>query len=227
MKFEGIDTSALSATVKAVLQVTNEAAFEWLNRWCQGTKLAEVFESLVVEDTNTTATAEPLFVPAEAMSSRDIGVSLAKLYCNCHAAGTRSSAIRPVDVVGIIDNCIIFCHILKDEKRINLFKEVKELVQWIPIGLSCKKLDEQRKVSQAIGHNARTTLTINKWEEARILGRAMLRYEKHRDYFKDQLLDQVKILLDATTPADIQPPQYQSPKIVIKREAVEFMELSD
>ncbi|KAI1763727.1 hypothetical protein GGR53DRAFT_531261 [Hypoxylon sp. FL1150] len=208
VQFEGLDQSALNATVKAVLQVTDEAAFEWLSRWCNRTKLTEVFESLIAENRKgTTATAEPLLVPVEAMYFGRMNGSLAKLYRNCHAIGMRSSALRPVDVAGTVDSCIIFCLSLKDEKRVGLLKETRELVLWIPIGLSCRKVDEQRKASKEICHNARTALTVNKWEEARILGRAVLRYEKHRVHFKDQLLNQAKKLLDATTPADTRRPE--------------------
>lgn len=232
-KFEGIDKSALTVTAKAVLQATDEAAWEWLHRWCPCTDLAEVFESITPEiRTDKAARVKPLMVPAEAIDSRGIDAPLAKLYCNCLAFSAEYPLIRPIDVVATIDNCIIFCLVIKDEKRVKLLKRVKEMVQWIPIGLGCKMLDVQKKASQEIGRNARAAQDINRREESMILDRAMLTYEKHRSSFKVQLFDQVKILLDATAPADmhersISPPTALPPREDAFDRLVEVVELSD
>ncbi|XXG99112.1 Phenylalanyl-tRNA synthetase, beta subunit, cytoplasmic [Hypoxylon texense] len=231
VKFEGIDKSALSFTAKAVLQVANEATWGWLHRWCP-----DVFASIasIASEIRTDhgATVNPPIVPAEAMDFRGIDAPLAKLYCNCLAAGAECPVVRPVDVVATIDNCIIFCLVIKDEKRVNPLRVLKDMVQWIPIGLGCKMLDVQKKASQEISRNARTALNISKREEGMILDKAMRTYEKHRLGFKAQLLDQVKVLLDATAPIDIHERMTSPPTPLLLREdafdnMVEVVELSD
>ncbi|KAI1775168.1 hypothetical protein F4818DRAFT_451577 [Hypoxylon cercidicola] len=203
MKFEGIDTGALSATAKAILQVTNEATWQWLQKWCPCTNLAGAVEFLTRGNrADRAATVESLAVPAEAMDPRGIDTPLVKLYRNCCATSAECPAIRPVDVVGIIDNCIIFCLVLKDNERACLLRRVKELLQWIPIGLGCKMIDVQKTASQEISRIARTNLHIDRQKERIILDGAMLMYAKHRCDFEAKLLEQVKMLLDATALVD-------------------------
>lgn len=209
VQFKGIDESALNLAADAVLRVTDEATWEWLQKWCPRANLVEVFHHIIPEACTTKAARTTQFVvPDEAMAIKGLDTTLAKLFCNCRAVRAKYSALQPINVADIIDNCILLCVVLNDKKRADLFKELKELVQWLPVGLSCKMLNVQKGASEAISRNLLASPSVRREQEKNILDNAVYDYEQHRVQFKVQLLERVKTLLDATAPV------YNSPVIL-------------
>lgn len=48
------------------------------------------------------------------------------------------------------DQSSVICQVVKDNKRRVLIKKAKQKVEWLPVGLDCKKLDIQRRAMQRL-----------------------------------------------------------------------------
>ncbi|KAI1658482.1 hypothetical protein F4813DRAFT_395776 [Daldinia decipiens] len=199
-RFEGISQDILDLAAKSVLQVTDEVTVKWLHKWCPYMDFALIFDWIRSIDCVENNYKHNLYmVPSEAMDIKGTGTTLANLYRNCRVAYSKYPVLKMSNVVEIFDNCIIVCRVLKNEKCTDLLKRTKEIIQWLPVGLGCKELEVQRKLSRNLNNLSPSLKDRNKLEEE-LLDAALVEFEIHRQEFTIKLLQQVKLLLDSSDP---------------------------
>ncbi|KAL7627581.1 hypothetical protein AAE478_001774 [Parahypoxylon ruwenzoriense] len=193
-QFKGFDQNSLNLTAKTVLQVTDEVILHWVRRWCPRMNFTDVFDRIRPEGSAEEPRAgEIRVVPIEALDLKGFSITLANLFRRCHTVRPKHADLRLVDVVEIIDRCIIICVVIKDEIRKSPLVELKKMLQWLPIGLDCKRLEALRGARAQL-RKANTCFGDEKEKE--ILDDALCIYEWHRETFRIELLKQLKAFLD-------------------------------
>ncbi|KAI1650806.1 uncharacterized protein F4817DRAFT_368141 [Daldinia loculata] len=199
-RFEGISQDILDLAAKSALQVTDEVTVKWLHKWCPYMDFALIFDWIRSMDCVENNYKHNLYmVPSEAMDIKGTGTTLANLYRNCRLVYSKYPVLKMPNVVEVFDQCIIVCRVLKNEKCTDLLQKTKEIIQWLPVGLGCKELEVQRKLSRNL-NKVSPSLEDGKKLEKELLDAALVEFEIHRQEFTIKLLQQVKLLLDSSDP---------------------------
>ncbi|KAI0022726.1 hypothetical protein F4780DRAFT_164809 [Xylariomycetidae sp. FL0641] len=211
-----IQQSTLQMAANVVLQITDEGLEEWLETWAPGMKWENIFDHIRRVDCEEDPETILFLVPNGALNLRGLTTTLAQLYRQCHQARDRHPITRLADLVRLIDHCIFFCGVLKDLKRKVLLELSKDEMQWIPVGLDCKKLDIHKEASARLqqlnkelsdsnpgqSKTARTRRNRRKRaEEQKILDVALLDFEIKRAESRKQFLNALNVMLQVTKAA--------------------------
>ncbi|KAI1083546.1 hypothetical protein F5B20DRAFT_595523 [Whalleya microplaca] len=216
-RLKGIQQNTLDLTANVVLQVTNEAAMQWLQKWCPSMAWQKIFDHIRPDvTTNEVAGANQFVVPKEALDLKGVEITVAEVFRKCHAIVAEPRPVQLTNLVELIDHCFFLCDILKDENRKSLFGTVKDMVHWLPVGLDCKKLDilqkarhrlqELNSICSAAEKDGKLRQELKKADRVRfrrereneILEQALADFEEHKVAFRVELLKQLKMLLDST-----------------------------
>jgi hypothetical protein len=121
-----------------------------------------------------------------------------------------------------MDQCIIFTGVLKDNKRKDLIEKAKSSFQWFPIGLDAKKfpirakaradLKElnnkyEKKIAKSNDDDLKTLNQKRKQEELNILNVAKADFDTHRERYRIDMLNMLKVLLNSTNTSSPTPVQ--------------------
>ncbi|KAI0111871.1 hypothetical protein F4814DRAFT_460916 [Daldinia grandis] len=198
-RFEGISQHILDLAAKSALQVTDEVTVKWLHKWCPCMDYTLIFDWIRSMDCVENYKHNLYMVPSEAMDTRGTGTTLANLYRNCRTVYSKYPVLKMSNVVEIFDQCIIVCRVLKNEKHADLLQRTKQIIQWLPVGLGCKELEVQRRLSRNLNKISASSKDGKKLEEE-LLDAALVEFEIHRQEFSIKLLQQVKSLLGSSNP---------------------------
>ncbi|KAI1503947.1 hypothetical protein F5X99DRAFT_406625 [Biscogniauxia marginata] len=205
----GIDQSDLNLAAGIILQITNEATMQWLNRWCPNMPWSKLIDA-TNPDAALDVFSSHYHVPMEATSLGNSKTTVAHLFRQCHKLRHECSVIQLKDLFRISDQCILLCEALKDQKRKVLLEKSNEIIQWVSIGLDCKKMSVHRQASDELSKLNQTYRELQESgpvdeklskskEEVEILDQAMLSYKEHRTTFSMSLLNGLQVLLESTS----------------------------
>ena len=153
-------------------------------------------------------------MPEEALDSGDGMRTVVELFHRCAVKLPSPRPEQLPDLTRMIDDCTRLCQALRDGERAALLAEARRTVQWIAIGLDCKKLDIYRdaardlrrnndryQVLQVLGEDLAVTRagaqfrTARRTAERRILDQATEAFDRHREAFTVDLLTMLDQLL--------------------------------
>ncbi|KAI1409413.1 hypothetical protein F5Y13DRAFT_203595 [Hypoxylon sp. FL1857] len=200
MQFGGLCPVALKTAADSIMGLTNEVLLTWLYKWCPNVNLSITFDYIRAQDYREPSKAWAYLVPAEAMCIRATRTTLSKLYSQCRAVRQKHPYPSPFELAEIAHHCIILCQVLKNHKSADLINKLAKVVQWLDIGLGCKKMDAQRDAAQELDRLFFSCAEAPKIIEEKILKAALVTYEIHQAQFTTTLLEQVKALVDSTYP---------------------------
>ncbi|KAI0541263.1 hypothetical protein GGR58DRAFT_498338 [Xylaria digitata] len=213
----GMDPSTMNLAAKVVLQMINEAGYQWLNKWCPHIDLREVFEAIYIGDKETELSNKRFNVPPEAIDTSIMKTSLIELYQRCRQ--NDSGDVDFPKLMKLIDDGVVFLRALRDNKFKALLQETRSTFQWIPIGLDAKKspilkrakseLEELNKKyttgtsngkvdSEALGQTRRS-------EELTILDTALVDFDTHRRTFENEMLERLCVLIASMNSSSAKP----------------------
>ncbi|KAI1308160.1 hypothetical protein F5Y03DRAFT_405340 [Xylaria venustula] len=210
----GIEPSTIDLAARVILKLVNDAAYQWLEKWCPHMDLCEVFEALRAEGEKSSFPSKKYNVPSDAIDA-NIGLgSLSDTYE--HLQGVFSKDPGNVSfhkLMELIDQSVIFSRAVKDTKRKTLLQKTRSMFQWFPIGLDSKKahilkkakddfvkLGKTYKNSSANGEANLGWLSQKRLaDELGIVGETLKQFDSHREWFETQMLDRLDVLLAATS----------------------------
>lgn len=210
-RLRGIEPETLGLAAEIVQQVADEAASDWLRSRCPGTKWSgkEVSARPLCDFNSSIVDYAKLH---HAISLQETKVTVSHLIREARAKFHHTGKLTLLTLIHMIDYCIAVCQVVDDQNRKTQLERTKEKIQWLPVGLDCKKLDIQRRASQKLDeHNGRLRRSFG-WsaqddigsakihqEEQDILDAALVEFQVHRLEFLVELLRTLRQLLQATT----------------------------
>ncbi|KAI0509273.1 hypothetical protein F5B22DRAFT_649112 [Xylaria bambusicola] len=141
-KLQGhINSSTLHFAAEVVLQLVDEAACRWLNKWCPHMDLYEVLADIGIKGPENSHAYKRYNVPLDAMDLSIVNGSLVETYQQCRGIISKDSdEIQFPKLIELIDQSAVFLRAIKDTKGVVLLLTAKSTFQWIPICLDAKKL---------------------------------------------------------------------------------------
>ena len=225
-KLRGLEKEHLQPAVMVLEQVVREATLAWIQTWCPLMNWDKIYSSLVAaaaeqttskprkEDPSSTMNTTKArkkgkdnrhLVPEEAFdSSRGNMQTVMDLFQRCAKSPPQPDQLR--DLVGIVDDCMQLCRTLWDKRRTAQLAKTRQVVQWVALGLDCKKLDIYREAARELRANDAKYQVVRKThskvavtrDERHILDRATAAFEPHREDSYVQLLRAMEELLSNT-----------------------------
>ncbi|KAJ2991334.1 hypothetical protein NUW58_g2550 [Xylaria curta] len=208
---DGIEPATMDLAANAIIHVTNEAACQWLNKWCPGLSLLEVFESTLVEGKGELE-LKRYTVPPEAIGKGETVVSLNNIYQKCHTVYPKGlGEIKFPKLLKLIDVCVAFLGGINDSEHKALLQRTKSKFQWIPVGLGAKKLPLLQQASadlrdlEGLYRHSITNGEVDseylrqkrQEHELRILDAMIEQFDFHRMNFEAEMLEWLNELLTA------------------------------
>ncbi|KAI0489917.1 hypothetical protein F4859DRAFT_523741 [Xylaria cf. heliscus] len=210
---ESIEQSTMNLAARIIIHVTTYSGYRWLNRWCPGMNMCEVFETISVESIEAKLVDKQYNVPPEAIDTRMMTTSLAGMYQRCHDAYPNGSGdIQFPQLLKLIDECTTFLGLLKENNHKTLLQKTKSMFQWTSIGLGAKRLivlkqarADLEKLNGPYKHSVGNSNTesdnlkqSHQEEESSILDAAASRFEIYRKTFETEILHALNTLLAST-----------------------------
>ncbi|KAI1184798.1 hypothetical protein F5B17DRAFT_410637 [Nemania serpens] len=78
-----IGPSTIKLAAGVILQVVNESAYQWFNKWCPGMDLRDVFENIRGKGEDGQLVSKQYTVPPEAIDTSKMATSLGDMYRRC------------------------------------------------------------------------------------------------------------------------------------------------
>ncbi|KAK9774756.1 hypothetical protein SCAR479_08576 [Seiridium cardinale] len=208
-RLRGIEPKTLDLVAKTVQQIASEAANDWLKSSCPRTRWCDkVINVEGLYDFN--APELDYTILDRALSLQGLKNTITSLLVNSRAMTQGTKNMTPLILVRVIDQSIAVCLIAKDAKRRVLLEKTKAKVEWLPVGLDCKKLDIQRRAIQSLEEHytkTRKELALDRpterasrcseWE-IQILDHALVEFQEYRLEFLIDMLRTLEQLLEAT-----------------------------
>ncbi|KAI1633973.1 hypothetical protein F4809DRAFT_666106 [Biscogniauxia mediterranea] len=215
-RLKDIDEKALDLAAKVILQIANEATFQWINRWCPGMAWLDLIGA-TKPDAQPIKCRQTYHVPMEATSNGSPISRVIELFHQCHKRRSQCPNMQMKDLIDITCHCALMCQALKDEKRRVLLDKATDEIKWVSIGLGCKKMHVYKQASvrlaklnkklgelQNLGLAAGEILSQEdetrrrETEEKKILDRATKSFHEHRNTFRQMLMSRLQVLMSAT-----------------------------
>ncbi|KAI5919879.1 hypothetical protein F4810DRAFT_463778 [Camillea tinctor] len=211
-QLQGLAEKDLELAVRVVLHITNEATFEWLNRWCPNIIWSDMISASRL-GTHLVDFSHTYNVPEEATSYGCSVSGVAELFHECYKYHRQGPNLQVKDVVGITYRCALVCQALKDEERRALLDEANSDIKWVLLGLKCKEnhahgqaIEELKKLNQSFGDGERILPGLysvaqrfeRERKEKEILDRAIDSFQEHRDHFRLIFINRLQVLMNAT-----------------------------
>ncbi|KAI1488202.1 hypothetical protein F5X96DRAFT_685695 [Biscogniauxia mediterranea] len=227
-RLKDIDEKALDLAAKVILQITNEATLQWINRWCPGMAWLDLIGA-AKPDAQPIRCRQTYHVPMEATSNGSPVSQVIELFHQCHKRRSQCPNMQMKDLIDITCHCALMCQALKDEKRRVLLGKATDEIKWVSVGLGCKKMHVYKqasvrlaKLNKKLGEpqnnpglaagkmlNQEDEMRRRETEEKKILDRATKSFHEHRNNFRLMLMSRLQVLMSATgTFRDLPSPTY-------------------
>jgi hypothetical protein len=203
-RLRSIEPSTLYLVAQTIQQIADEAANDWHKATFPGMKWSDAIIADNSDDASSIGT-----VDINALNSRDYVI--APLLRASKAMVSKNRTISMLALCRIVDQCIAICRLVSDNRRQFLLQKAKEKIEWLPVGLDCKKLDIQRRAIRdidALHENTRRkhVFTTNTEiirsacveAEINILDQSLVEFQEHRLEFLIDMFQTLKQLLGAT-----------------------------
>lgn len=83
-------------------------------------------------------------------SLQDTKKTVMSLLVDLRALVQDGKTMTSLSLARAFDQSSVICRVVKDNKRRVLLEKAKQEVEWLPVGLDCKKLDIQRRAMQRL-----------------------------------------------------------------------------
>jgi hypothetical protein len=201
-----MEPETLNLVAQTIQQVADEAANDWLKSSCPKTSWKD--KEVCVEALYDFSAPQPDYtILHRAPNLQRTKQTVTTLLRNSRATYRNAKFMTPLTLVHMINQCISVCHVVNDLKRKVLLGKAKEKIEWLPVGLDCKKLDIYRRAAKELeqhqirGRNEDVATRLNtntQRREVDILDQALLEFQEHRLEFVNEMLRTLKQVLEAT-----------------------------
>ncbi|KAI0132570.1 hypothetical protein BJ170DRAFT_730648 [Xylariales sp. AK1849] len=210
-RLRSIEPDTLDLVAQTIQQVASEAANDWLKTACPNTRWKD--RTIRVDSLyDFSAPQLDYTILNRAANLQKLKSNVAMLLRNSRATyGNAADNLTPLALVHMIDHCISICQVIKDKKRKAILEKFKEKIEWLPVGLDCKKLDIQRRAAKELDQHQQWTekeLASVRREakdkcrhegEMEILDRALVEFQEYRLEFVIEIFRTLDQLLKATS----------------------------
>lgn len=208
-RLRSIEPDTLELVAKTIYQIASEAANEWLKTACPGTCWNDSIVN--VEGLYDFNSAKLDYTILErARSVQKMKAMVTSLLENSRTMIHETINMKLLELNRLTDDSIAICQIIKDDKRRVLLQRAKEKLEWLPVGLDCKKLDIHRRARRSLVEDRakiQKGLAQSKPSkraelcseaEVHVLDRALVEFQEYRLEFVIELFKTLKQLLVAT-----------------------------
>ncbi|KAI1822799.1 hypothetical protein F4861DRAFT_371967 [Xylaria intraflava] len=202
----GLDPATLRLAASIVLQLVNEATYEWCGKWYPRMNPRKLFDTIRIQDNESGLSSNQCIIPSEAVERGSTAGSMSEMFRQCHSLRPKASDdFQFPGLLKLIDQCIAFMGVLKDTKRQASLQNTRWTFQWIPINLDAKKYPIYRQAQIDLEKlNARMrsrqggAKARDRHAELEILDAALLEYDTHRQLYRVEVLNGLNILMAST-----------------------------
>ncbi|KAK6199051.1 hypothetical protein LQW54_010179 [Pestalotiopsis sp. IQ-011] len=210
-KLRGLEPETLGLVGNTVHQIAQEAANNWLKMACPGTRWNDgIINVEGIYDFN--APELDYTILDRSLSLQDTKKTVMSLLVDLRALVQDGKTMTSLSLARAFDQSTVICRVVKDNKRRVLLEKAKQEVEWLPVGLDCKKLNIQRRAMQRLreahekirkNHNLAFYSEHMKRHheneaEIQVLDGALIEFQESRLEVRIELLKTVKQLLQAT-----------------------------
>ncbi|ETS82763.1 hypothetical protein PFICI_04639 [Pestalotiopsis fici W106-1] len=210
-RLRGIEPETLCVVANTVHQVAKEAANTWLKSACPGTRWNDSIVNVEgLYDFNASELDYTIL-------DRSLCLQVVKKTVISQLGGLRAfihdtKIMTPLNLLRVIDQSVAICQNVKDNKRRILLEKAKQKLEWLPVGLDCKKLDIHRRANQGL-REAHTRVQgeedlslysehMKRFNEAhaetQVLDRALVEFQEHRLMYLIEIFRTLQQLLEAS-----------------------------
>lgn len=208
-RLRGIEPSTLYLVAQAIQQVADEAANNWHRTnfpelsWSDGTSTKYPDDAPSPELVS--------WLPSKIDALRVRNSFVVPLIRASKTMVSKKTTISTLVLCRIMDQCISICGLVHDDRRKVLLQKARERIEWLPVGLDCKKLDIQRRAIEDLEKlhesfrdkilftgNPEILRFICSEDEMKILDRAFIEFTEHRSKSLIEIFQTLKQLLGAT-----------------------------